>query len=62
MRSVFFCLSLMSALAACETKYPNGPPLREVETKEDRLFLRCVGGGIYAAAPECERYVSGRER
>jgi hypothetical protein len=62
MRSVFLCLSLMLALAACETKYPNGPPLREVETDEDRLFLGCLSGGVYAAAPECQRFVSGRER
>ena len=39
MRPVFFCLSLMLILSACTTNYPNDPPLREVETDEDRLFL-----------------------
>ena len=62
MRSVFFCLTLISILSACTTKYPNGPPLREVETDEDRLFLGCVGGGITRAAPECQRFISGGDR
>ena len=62
MRSVLLCLLLISALAACETKYPNRPPLREIETDEDRQFLRCVGGGIYSGAPECQRFISGRDR
>ena len=62
MRSVFFCLSLVLILPACATKYPNGPPLREVETDEDRLYLGCVVGGISRAAPECQRFISGREK
>ena len=62
MRSVFIYLSLILALVACATKYPNDPPLREVETDEDRLYLGCVGGGISSAAPECQRFVSGREK
>ncbi len=62
MRSVFLCISLMLALAACETNYPNTPPLREVETDEDRRFLGCLGGGLYEAAPECQQFVSGREK
>ena len=62
MRSVVLYLSLMLILSACTTKYPNGPPLREVETDEDRLYLGCVGGGISRAAPECQRFISGREK
>jgi hypothetical protein len=62
MRSVFLSLALVSVLAACVTKYPNGPPLREVETDEDRQFLSCVSGGIYTGELGCDRYISGRDR
>lgn len=61
-RAFLICLSLMIALTACERKYPNGPPLREVETEEDKLFMLCLGGGIYTADPQCRRFVSGREK
>jgi hypothetical protein len=56
------CLAVGTTVAACETKYPNGPPLREVETEDDRRFVRCVSRGIYRATPGCESFVGGQDR
>ena len=55
-------LAMISVLSACETHYPDRPPLREVESGEDRLFLWCLSDGIYRAAPECRLYVGNRDR
>lgn len=59
---LLLCLAAVSFTAACEQHHPNDPPLRDVKTEEDRLFLYCVGQGIYRAAPQCRKYVSGRDR
>lgn len=59
---LLLCMAIGAVAAACETKYPDRPPLREVKTKEDSLYFWCLREGILQSAPECDRYVGGRER
>ena len=59
---LLLCLMTVSIAAACVQHPPSEPPLRDVKTEEDQLFLWCVGQGIYRAAPQCRKYVSARHR
>ncbi len=56
MRPATLILSTLMLLAACETSYPNGPPLRGVETEEDREFIGCLARDPLLAGPECHRF------
>jgi len=53
MRLVLLALSLLGFLAGCETRYPNGPPLREVRTEEERQFVHCIGRDPLLVTPQC---------
>ena len=42
MRGSLAAAALVAVAACAAPRGPTGAPLRQVETAEDRLFLRCV--------------------
>ncbi|MCL5777141.1 hypothetical protein M1105_09095 [Limibaculum sp. FT325] len=51
----------LALLAGCETRYPGEPPLREVRTERDRLFIRCTVNDPAFVTPPCRQF-AGKDR
>ena len=51
-----FLVALTLALAACETRYPDRAPLRELDDAEDALYFRCLRFDPFFASDTCRRF------